>query len=363
MYNGFRTLEYGQETQTAKWQTDTYESNISDSGTSVKQAMRNRASRADRANPDDARRRRYGTWRTCAGTRRSSIRRCRPASFSSARTPCFWLFLRRERPFPDGRHAYGGEKEGEFTFRRFPRWACCVSRASEAYRTRHFSSSYSSRPLSPPAKRRYSRRATGNGKKPPQDRMPPLAPGTRAWKKLELSLARATSISLFCCHSSVDRFEVSRRFTKQLIGPSRDMALNQRRGITCRLIARACREPPASRKSATAFSRTRVAFRPRLADRLSADDTRRRAWSVSLAYLAFAIRAPVPFREPLFRSRCRAIFSRATILRPYGTRRAFIDRRCLPTALRRISFEPRKLAALAPWPGNTRRFVSFHQPV
>lgn len=94
---------------------------------------------------------------------------------------------------------------------------------------------------------------------------PPLAPGTRAWKKLELSLARATSISLFCCHSSVDRFEVSRRFTKQLIGPSRDMALNQRQGITCRLIARAYRGSPASRKSAVFVSRARRVVRASIA--------------------------------------------------------------------------------------------------
>lgn len=43
---------------------------------------------------------------------------------------------------------------------------------------------------------------------------------------LPLALARATSIRLVCCHSSVDRFEVSQRFTKQLIGPLWYMAFN-----------------------------------------------------------------------------------------------------------------------------------------
>lgn len=55
-------------------------------------------------------------------------------------------------------------------------------------------------------------------------------------KTRALSRARDFYQSLllsFVCGGQI--LEVSRRFTKQLIGPSRDMALNQRREITCRL--------------------------------------------------------------------------------------------------------------------------------
>lgn len=69
------------------------------------------------------------------------------------------------------------------------------------------------------AKRRYSRGATGKRKKSGRDGGGGYHPSTlraghnthSSAKKLGLSLARATSISLFCCHSSVgDRFSRSR---------------------------------------------------------------------------------------------------------------------------------------------------------
>lgn len=103
----------------------------------------------------------------------------------------------------------------KLTFRRSPQWACCVSRASEAYHTRHFFSSYSST-LSPPVKPTLF--AASNK----MEKTANLHGGVA--KKIHC-LARATSISLFCCHSSADRFEVLRRFTEQLIGPLWDMAL------------------------------------------------------------------------------------------------------------------------------------------
>ena len=117
------------------------------------------------------------------------------------------------------------------TFRIFLRRFCCVSRASGACRTRHFFSSYS--PCCPrfvyslPKRVRpcSSVQTTKRNKRVHTHTIIYIYICVYIFRFLSQSyrktVARSWStINLFCCHSCrSQRFEVSRRFTKQLIGP------------------------------------------------------------------------------------------------------------------------------------------------